>query len=323
MIDRPRDFWKFASRTGGWRQKGASAGLQPLYDGNGNLLTDLQDIVQRWADHYEFLGSDITGHSRDYEYWEEMDCAETQQPHLTELDKDLSVDELWDTLHLMKRHKAPGKDGIPSDFLQGCLEEETLVQRAQELRDRGETVVIPSFPMSSCLLQLLNKAFSIPSIPSNWKESVVVSIPKDGDLADPGNYRGISLMSCTLKVLMVALSQRINSALEERQLFHPSQAGFRKLEEAVTQAACVLEILQRRKIAGDTTYAVFVDLQKAYDTVTHGALFAKLSQIGIQGRCLEFLKRLYDQSTICVRVGGGPDAQYSRSFPLQRGVRQG
>ena len=115
---------------------------------------------------------------------------------------------------------------------------------------------------------------------------MVVSVPKDGDLADPGNHRGISLMSTTLQVIMVLLSLRINEAREEHGLFSPTQAGFQKLEEAVMQAACVINVLQRRKICGERTYAIFIDLKKAYDTVPHGALFAKLYTFGVWGPVL-------------------------------------
>jgi hypothetical protein len=68
---------------------------------------------------------------------------------------------------------------------------------------------------------------------------------------------------------------------------------------------------------------VFVDLKKAYDTAPHEALFAKLSRFGIRGRCLAFIRALYQSSTIRVRVGGGSNTLYSESYSLLRGVRQG
>ncbi len=181
--------------------------------------------------------------------------------------------------------------------------------------------------MTDSLATLINYSYRYGKIPSSWEESAVVSLHKDGDLADPGNYRGISLMSTTLKVVAVMLSDRINRAGELRGLFAQNQAGFRTREEAVTQAACVVDVLRRRQImgmeSGDYTYAVFIDLQKAYDTVPHEALFAKLSRFGVRGRCLKFIRSLYCQSSITVRLGGGKTAQYSHSFPLKRGVRQG
>ncbi len=314
MLHRPREFWQWSAQYGRWRTKGAPAGLQPVYSREGTLLTSLPDIVQRWASHYEELGRDITGHSRDEAYWHFLD-PEPRTAHMGDLDAEFTRHDVWAALTRMKRHKAPGKDGIPADFLQACLQEED--KRTDELQ------VPPQTPMTDALRTLLNCAFRHGTIPSNWEESIVLSLPKDGDLADPGNYRGISLMSTTLKIITVILAARISEAGEARNLFSPAQAGFRRLEEAVTQAACVIDILQRRRIARLRTYAIFIDLKKAYDTVPHGALFAKLSRFGVRGRCLAFVKGLYARSRISVRVGLGTEAQYSDPFPLRRGLRQG
>ena len=312
MLHRPRDFWSFSSRHGRWNTKGAPAGLQPIYAADGSLLTALPDIVNRWAEHYETLGTDVTGHSQDGAYWSAMD-PEPRAAVLDGLDAAFGTGEVWAALRHMKRHKAPGKDGVPTDFLQACLKEK---------REGDDGVPLPT-PMTDCLVALTNHAYRHSSIPPDWEESVVLSLPKDGDLADCGNYRGISLMSTTLKVITVILVQRISRAGEDRGLFSPTQAGFRKREECITQAACVIDILQRRRIANLPTLAVFVDFKKAYDTVPHGALFAKLSQFGVRGRCLAFLKGLYARSRITVRVGNGSEAQYSDPFSLQRGLRQG
>lgn len=308
MLHRPRDFWQWSSRHGRWRTKGAPAGLQPVYATDGTLLTALPDILRRWASHYETLGTDVTGHSQDEAHWSHM-CPDPLSPELEQLNAGFSINELWQALGVMKHHKAPGKDGVPTDFLQACLQERSASNAPT--------------PMSNALLALLNLAYTMGAIPASWEESVVISLPKDGDLADCSNYRGISLMSTSLKVITVILAARISSIGEERNLFSYTQAGFRKLEEAVTQAACVIDILQRRRLAQEDSYVTFVDFQKAYDVVPHGALFAKLQRFGVRGSCLKFLKGLYARSSITVRLGNGNSAQYSDPFWLRRGLRQG
>jgi hypothetical protein len=311
MLHRPREFWMFSSRHGKWRTKGAPAGIQPIYSSDGTLLTDQPAIVARWAEHYEVLGTDVTGHSQDPDHWRDFDPPESRQPPMADLDAAFTHEDIWEALTSMKRHKAPGKDGIPTDFLQACLKERPI------------DFPPPPTPMTDNICRILNYAFEHGEIPPAWEESVVLSLPKDGDLADCANYRGISLMSTTLKILTVILAGRISKAGEDRDLFSPTQAGFRKLEECVTQAACIIDILQRRRIAGQLTFATFVDLRKAYDMVPHEALFAKLSRFGVSGRCLTFLRRLYAKSKITVRVGSGATAAYSTAFLLQRGLRQG
>lgn len=315
MRDKPRLFWKWASATAGWRKKSGTAGIQPVYDTNGRLLTALADIHRAWGEHYGRLAADETGHSQDEEHWSFLD-PQPQTAPLNGLNQDFTQEEVWSALTKMKSHRAPGGDGVPTELLKGCLGERPKFNADPESPP-------PETPMTDSLMHLANFAFQKGLVAESWAESIVVSVPKQGDLADVTNYRGISLMATVLKVIMVMLSDRVNLVAEERGLFSRAQAGFRRKEECVTQAAMVIEVIQQRRLVGEPTYAVFIDLKKAYGLVPHQALFAKLSRFGIRGKCLAFIKELYRTSTIRVRVGGGSQALYSDPYSLKRGVRQG
>ena len=208
---------------------------------------------------------------------------------------------MLEALNRIRRNNAPGQDGIPADLLKLAVAEEPT-------------------PMGNALLAVLNHMWKSSIIPSAWRYSTVVSMPKKGDLTDMGNYRGISLMATVLKVLiMVVLSTRLNGAFEKEGLFSKAQAGFRRKEECVIQSACLLEITKRRKLMGLPTYMFFVDLKKAYDTVRQEALMTKIDFYGVRRRALGFIRGLYSQSRIQVRVGG----TVSEPADLLRGVRQG
>ena len=181
----------------------------------------------------------------------------------------------------------------------------------------------PPTHMTDCLLKMANFAFKHGMVAAMWAISEVVSIPKKGDLADMNNYRGIALMTTALKVVTVVLSKRMNQELEGANFFHPAQAGFRTLEECVTQVAAVVEGCQRRRLSGEATFLTFIDLKKAYDTVPHRGLFAKLSRAGVRGKCLAFIQGLYTDNALAVRVGCGKNARCSPEAALLRGLRQG
>ena len=297
----PRAFWKWMGRKAGWKnQAEKSKGAQPMkHPVSGIMLTDEEDISAGWGVHYGGLAADATGNSRRREHWNSW-RARPQRQHLAGLDSDISEDEVVETLTRMKRHKAPGEDGIPADFLKLALGEASSDMR------RG-------------MLALLNLTWKSTTLPAAWQNSVVVSIPKKGDLTDMNNYRGISLMSTMLKILMGIISERLNSAFEAKDLFNPAQAGFRRIEECVTQTGCLLEVARRREIKGRETYLLFVDLKKAYDTVPQEALMAKLDHYGVRGRMLGFIRELYSKSMITVRSGD----RLSEPVRLERGVRQG
>lgn len=321
MCNRPHTFWRWASNTAGWRAKNSLAKIQPIMGTNGRLLTAIRDILQAWQAHYQTLASDPTGNSQDPSHWQHI-YEDDSRPHLTVLDDRIDNHEVWSAVTKMATHRAPGNDGIPTEFLKAVLiekrrEEDIRRNKVHEAPNAGRT------PITDGIRSLLNFAYEKGLVAEQWAESIVVSIPKKGDLSDMDNYRGISLMPTILKVMCVILNARINKSAEERGLFSRSQAGFRTREECVTQVACVVETIQRRRICGRPTYVVFVDLKKAYDTVPHEGLFAKLYRFGIRGRCLNFLRSLYRSSTIRVRIGGGDDSRFAEPVRLLRGVRQG
>jgi hypothetical protein len=124
MHEHPRHFWRWASTTAGWRQKGGASGIQPVLDINGRLLTALADIHQAWGEHFGRLVADSTGNSQDTEHWRHLD-PHPQGPHWASLDESLTREDLWTALKKMRSYRALGGDGIPTELLRGCLKEET------------------------------------------------------------------------------------------------------------------------------------------------------------------------------------------------------
>ena len=78
-------------------------------------------------------------------------------------------------------------------------------------------------------------------------------------------------------------------------------------------------IAQRRREFGHPTYAAYVDLRSAFDSISRPALWLLLSRLGIPGKIINLMKSLYDQSVSCVRANG----LQSEWFKITSGVRQG
>jgi hypothetical protein len=352
LLHNPRQFWRWASLTARWNLKASAAGIQPVRGRDGELKTTLPEQLEVWRTHFGDLATDTTGNSQDPGKWRAVAEDETL-PALRGLDADFDMDDVWKALRCMKTHRAPGGDGIPTDFYRAALKEkqrheEWVAEKAKKGGKNGggginfgsesegesqgdangddkedDEEQEPSLFMTAALLDLLNCAWKTGTVVEDWVESIVISLPKKGDLTDPGNYRGISLMSTCLKIACVILSDRINTAAEAARRFSPSQAGFRRLEECITHAACLVEAIQRRRLKGLPTFGLFIDLKKAYDMVPHEAVFAKMRRFGIRGRCYDFIVALYRRSTIRVRLGHGTGAAFTDPFNLERGVRQG
>jgi hypothetical protein len=83
---------------------------------------------------------------------------------------------------------------------------------------------------------------------------------KEGDATLTGAYRGIGIQTALARLLAMLVLQRLAPAVERAGLLSRSQAGFRNREEAVAQAAALLEICGRRRAAGLNTYLLFITL---------------------------------------------------------------
>ena len=70
-------------------------------------------------------------------------------------------------------------------------------------------------------------------VPPQWREGLIVNLFKKGDKEDPGNYRGLTLLSVVGKVFCKILNDRLVQHLDEGQALHEGQAGFRKKRSCI------------------------------------------------------------------------------------------
>jgi len=91
----------------------------------------------------------------------------------------------------LKNHKSPGIDQIP----------------AESIKAGGRTIC--------CAIHKLISIWNKEELPEEWKESIIVSIYKKGDKIDCNNYRGISLLPTTYKILSNILLSRLIPYAEE------------------------------------------------------------------------------------------------------------
>ena len=69
-------------------------------------------------------------------------------------------------------------------------------------------------------------------VPRQWRDGLIVNIFKKGDREDPGNYRGITLLSVVGKVFCKILNNRLVQCLDKEGALHEGQAGLDLTEVA-------------------------------------------------------------------------------------------
>ena len=146
---------------------------------------------------------------------------------------------------------------------------------------------------------LFNKSIASGTVPSGWKTSAVVPIPKGSDNTNVSNYRPISLLSILSKLLELHMHGLIYKHL---LLYHPiaiQQWGFQPYKSTVSALVDVTHQWSRHLDNGAEVCVVFFDLKKAFDSVPHRTLINKLSDIGLPQHLIHGLRTilLTDPST--------------------------
>ena len=274
--------------------------MQPIKGKNGQLATSEEEIMEAWADHQSKLGTPSRHPLQDDQFTAEV---EEEVARLVETAKDqgsfklgmeFTREEIRNAVGVLDYYKAGAADGTKNPMFK-C---------------GGET-------MEVMLYHLFNYLREREIFPEDWGRSEVVNLFKEGDKSDPGNYRGISLISCLGKLYLSLWAKRLADFLEP--VLDDEQGGFRCTRSTVDQALALKEILVQRKRSGNATYLCFVDFRKAFDTVWHDGLWKRMWDSGVKGKPWRIVRNLYSSISSSVKVGG----KASRRVQMRQGVRQG
>ena len=132
------------------------------------------------------------------------------------------------------------------------------------IKARGRTVC---YEIHERIICIWNKE----ELPDEWKESIIVLIYKKGDKTDRNNYRSVSLLSTTYKVLSNILLSRLTPYAEG--IIGYFQCEFQRKRSATRHILCIRQILEKKWECNEAVYQLFIDFKKAYDSVRKKVLY--------------------------------------------------
>jgi hypothetical protein len=208
-----------------------------------------------------------------------------------------SMRELELAISQIKKNTSPGQDMLIYPFFQHLVEENKKI-----------------------ILKFFNLIWQSGGFPEDWKISLLVPILKPGKLhTDPSSYRPIALTSCLCKLMERMVLQRLLLYLQEHNVLSPNQSGFRK-NFSTSDSLLFLECsIQETFLKNEYLVAVFLDIEKAYDTVWIHGLLLKLHHLGLRGNLPVFISNFLQNRKIRVQIGN----LQSEIFDMEFGVPQG
>ena len=193
----------------------------------------------------------------------------------------------------MKNGKAIGPDGIP-------------VEVWKILRVDGW----------SWLALFFNKLLLEEAIPDEWCNSSLVPIFKNkGDVLECNNYRGIKLMSHSMKVWEKVIERR----LREESDISQNQFGFMPGRGTTDAIFAIRQLCEKYRSAHKNLHMVFVDLEKAYDRVPREVLWWALKEKGVPGKYVQLIRAMYSRCSTQVRSTVGTTGKFHVAVGLHQG----
>lgn len=153
------------------------------------------------------------------------------------------------------------------------------------------------------LALLFNQCLRQGICPQELKFTTITPIYKKGPRTDPGNYRPISCVPFLAKLLESFINDQIVAYLTVINFIHPMQFGFRKGCCTTLALSHMYKIITAAWEKKESVLAIFIDVEKAFDSLDRGILLNILRQINFSKDVLEFFKS-YFKSRIQVTING-------------------
>ena len=119
--------------------------------------------------------------------------------------------------------------------------------------------------------------------PDSLKIAKIIPIYKKGELTDLSNYRPISLLLKISKIFERIIHIQLQKYLNRNSLLAKQQYGFRPNHSTEYAAVKLVDYISNKMDDHKIPGTIFIDLSKAFDTLSYDILLYKLNFYGISG----------------------------------------
>ena len=213
--------------------------------------------------------------------------------HKVILDAPITKEEIRKAVKAMNINKSPGLDGIPAEFYQTYWH-----------------ILEPKY--FAYLSQIQKEGLD----PFKNKSVTTILYKNKGNRNNLQYYRPIALINVDVKIITKILTNRLKPILPT--IIHKTQTAIdsRKINHTVHMIRDLIDYTNEKNLGA---CFLFLDQEKAFDRVDHDFLFKVMETFGIGEKYINWLRMIYSNATMTVKVNGF----LTDEIPIQRGVRQG
>ena len=247
---------------------------------DGKIITDQKEIANSFAKTYSSVADKILNkrkYNGDGNFKKYLPPSTANSMRVDPVD----AKEVCTTIATYNPKKACGPNSVPSYVLHFMQNE-----------------------LANPLAKIVNISLSTGMHPEKLKIAKITPIFKKGSKLSTSNYRPISLLSNINKLIERLVYNRVFNFANKQKLFYNFQYGFRPKHSTAHALTNITEEIRDSLDKNKYSCAVFVDFQKAFDTVNHSILLAKLEHYGIRGTINKWFESYLSNRKHFVSING-------------------
>lgn len=268
---------------------------ETVYDSSHIPVNDPQEMANKFAEHFASVPckarSKIKASKTHYlDYMEKIPVC---QNYL--ILHNASIEDIYNLLNSLKSNSSPGPLQIPNYFIKKIAHK-----------------------LAPPLTNAINKSLEYGYVPKILKIGKQTPVFKSGK-HNISNFRPITVCNAFSKILEKVVRSRLDIFLKDNKILNKYQFGFRKAHSTthaiINLFEATLDGLETKlKVGG-----VYLDISKAFDTVSHDILLRKLEHYGIRANALLWFESYLKDRTQYVEVNKCKSKPYKTNISVPQG----
>ena len=230
---------------------------------NGNTISEPKEIANAFNDFFVSIGdTGVLNTNRNIDFNQYMPL----KTNCTLIFQEITVDNTRRIIDSLKPKTSTGVDSVSNKLLK-------FVKTA----------------ISEPLTIIINQMLRVGIFPDLLKISKVVPVYKKDNNTNLSNYRPISLLPSMSKIFEKVILEQLFTYLEDNNLIYRHQYGFRKHHSTEYAALHIVDYLYYTLDLKKIPINLYLDLSKAFDSLSHEILLRKLQHYGICGAAINLM----------------------------------